>query len=96
MGDGGKRCSGKSLFHHKPSKDYHEALEAAGIPAIITYIEGTGSTFFRYIVQNKLNELLPSINETSYNLRRNRHFAIPDWRTNRFRNTFYNVLKHQV
>ena len=86
-----ERVQKRALSIISPNKDYNEALEAAGISAIITCIEDTYSTFFQTIINNKdhrLNVLLSSTNETNYNLRRNRYFAIPKWRTNRFRNTF--------
>ena len=86
-----ERVQKRALSIISPNKDYNEALEAVGISAIITYIEDTCSTLFQTIINNKdhgLNVLLPSTNETNYNLRRNRYFAIPKWRTNRFRNTF--------
>ena len=37
---------------------------------------------------NKLNKLLPPAHETTYQLRQNRRFDIPNWSTNRFRDTF--------
>ena len=74
-----------------PGKVYDEALEAAGVVPLITHIDAICSTFFQAIVQtpnHRLHDLLPRHNEPSYNLRRNRRFAIPKWRTNRFKSTF--------
>ena len=38
--------------------------------------------------ENKLFKLLPASNNVPYDLRENRHFIIPEWKTNRYRNTF--------
>ena len=46
---------------------------------------------FSNIIENdnhRLRELLPGANHPKYNLRRNRRFEIPRWRTHRFKNTF--------
>ena len=72
-------------------QDYHEILEAAGIPPIMAYIEDSCSNLFSNIIENdnhRLRELLPGANHPKYNLRRNRRFEIPRWRTNCFKNTF--------
>ena len=74
-----------------PSLTYYDALTEANIPTIILYSEALCKNFFNSIVSNqdnKLNKLLPTTNEVSYKLRQNRFFAIPNWSTNRFRNTF--------
>ena len=58
---------------------------------IMAYIEDSCSTLFSNIIENdnhRLRELLPGANHPKYNLRRNRRFEIPRWRTNRFKNTF--------
>ena len=72
-------------------QDYHEILEAAGIPPIMAYMEDSCRNLFSNIIENdnhRLRELLPSANHPKHNLRRNRRFEIPRWRTNRFKNTF--------
>ena len=74
-----------------PSLTYYDALTEANIPTIISYSEAISMNFFNSIVNkqdNKLNKLLPTTNEVSYELRQNRYFIIPNWSTNRFRNTF--------
>ena len=38
--------------------------------------------------ENKLFTLLPASNNVPYDLRENRHFIIPEWKTNRCRNAF--------
>ena len=37
---------------------------------------------------NKLNKLLTEANKAPYLLRNHRHFALPKWKTDRFKNTF--------
>ena len=72
-------------------QDYHEILEAAGMPPIMAYIEDSCSNLFSNIIENdnhRLCELLPSANHPKHNLRRKRLFEIPRWRTNRFKNAF--------
>ena len=72
-------------------QDYHEVLEATGIPPIMAYIDDSCSNLFSNIIENdnhRLRELLPSANHPKHNLRRKRRFEIPRWRTNRFKNTF--------
>jgi len=71
--------------------DYKQALDVAGIPTIVSYNEGICNSTFTSIITNKehrLNSLLPAINHNPYSSREHRCFAIPKWRTNRFRNTF--------
>ena len=66
-------------------------LEAAGIPPIMAYMEDSCRNLFSNIIENdnhRLRELLPSANHPKHNLRRNRRFEIPRWRTNRLKNTF--------
>jgi hypothetical protein len=74
-----------------PGLTYHEALVETNIPSILSYGDTTCRGFFDSVVNdknNKLNKLLPPIHETTYQLRRNRRFDIPNWSTNRFRDTF--------
>ena len=37
---------------------------------------------------NKLNKLLAEANKARYSLRNHRQFALPKWKTDRFKNTF--------
>ena len=70
--------------------DYKEALIVTGIPTIISYNEGICNSTFTLIISDKehtLNMLLPAANNNPYSSREYRRFAIPKWRTNRFRNT---------
>ena len=86
-----ERVQKRALSIINPNRNYDEALEEAEIPSINTYIKETCRTFFHSIVNTKdhrLNGLLPNIKETNYNLRQPSHFAIPKWKTNRFKNTF--------
>lgn len=58
---------------------------------IMAYMEDSCRNLFSNIIENdnhRLRELLPSANHPKHNLRRNRRFEIPRWRTNRFKNTF--------
>ena len=74
-----------------PGITYIEAFEETGIPTIISYSESMCHKVFNSIVSdkdNKLLKLLPATNHVPYDLRENRRFAIPEWKTNRFRNTF--------
>ncbi len=74
-----------------PGLTYHEALSESNIPTIMSYGDTICRTFFDSAVNdkyNKLNKLLPPIHETTYQLRQNRRFDIPNWSTNRFRDTF--------
>ncbi|RMX44678.1 hypothetical protein pdam_00023368 [Pocillopora damicornis] len=54
-------------------QDYHEILEAAGIPPIMAYMEDSCRNLFSNIIENdnhRLRELLPSANHPKHNLRR--------------------------
>ena len=86
-----ERVQKRAISIISSGQDYHEILEAAGIPPIMAYIEDSCSNLFSNIIENdnhRLRELLPGANHPKYNLRRNRRFEIPRWRTNRFKNTF--------
>ena len=74
-----------------PNIAYSQALQEANIPTIIAYSELVCDKVFYSIVndsENKLFKLLPASNNVPYDLRENRHFIIPEWKTNRYRNTF--------
>ena len=74
-----------------PGLTYHEALSESNIPTIMSYGDTICRDFFDSAVNdkyNKLNNLLPPTHETTYKLRQNRRFDIPNWSTNRFRDTF--------
>jgi hypothetical protein len=86
-----ERLQKRALSIIDPGLTYHEALVETNIPSIVSYGDTTCRGFFDLVVNdknNKLNKLLPPIHETSYQLRRNRRFDIPNWSTNRFRDTF--------
>ena len=81
--------------------NYKEALNVTGIPTTISHNEGTCNSTFTSIITDKehrLNMLLPAANNNPYSSRKYRRFAIPKWRTNRFRNTFIvsSCLKNNV
>ena len=86
-----ERVQKRALFIISSGKVYDEALEAAGVVPLITHIDAICSTFFQAIVQTpnyRLHDLLPRHNEPSYNLRRNRRFAIQEH--------FYYVLQYKL
>ncbi len=67
------RLQRRALSIINPGLTYHEALSESNIPTI--------DVIWRY-------RLLPPTHETTYQLRQNRRFDIPNWSTNRFRDTF--------
>ena len=74
-----------------PNIPYIQALQEANIPTIIDYCEHVCHKTFNSIVndsENKLFKLLLTLNNVSYDLRKNKRFIIPEWRTNRCRNSF--------
>ena len=86
-----ERVQKRAISIISSGQDYHEILEAPGIPLIMAYIEDSCSNLFSNIIKNnnhRLRELLPGANHPKYNLRCSRRFEIPRWRTNRFKNTF--------
>ena len=73
------------------SLSHDEALNEAGIPTIISYCEDICDRVFNAALgnkDNKLNKLLTEANKAPYLLRNHRHFALPKWKTDRFKNTF--------
>ena len=82
----------RSLSIICPSLTYDEALYEAGIPTIISYCEDICDKVFNPALgnkdTNKLNKLLTEANKAPYLLRNYRHFALPRWKTDRFKNTF--------
>ena len=82
-----------------PNIPYIQALQEANIPTIVDYSEHVCHKVFNSIVNesvNKLFKLLPTSNNISYELRKNKRFKIPEWKTNRCRNTFImaNCIKY--
>ena len=75
-----------------PNVAYSLALQEANIPTIIDYSEQVcNKVFYQSIVndsENKLFKFLPTSNNVPYELRKNKHFIIPEWKTNRCGNTF--------
>ena len=75
----------KSIIDHLPQS------VLAGIPTIISYCEDICDNVFNAALgnkDNKLNKLLTEANKAPYLLRNHRHFALPKWKTDRFKNTF--------
>ena len=69
----------------------HVALKETGIPTIISYWEEICDTVFNAALgnkDNKLNKLLTEANKAPYLLRNQQYFALPKWKTDRFKNTF--------
>ena len=86
-----ERVQKKALSIICPSLSYDEALNEAGIPTIISYYEDICDKVFNTALgnkDNKLNKLLTETNKAPYLLRNHRHFALPKWKTDRFKNTF--------
>ena len=66
-------------------------LIEADIPIIISYCEDICHKVFNAALGNKgnkLNKLSTEANKAPYLLRNHRHFALPKWKTDRFKNTF--------
>ena len=73
-----------------PNIAYSQALQEANIPTIIDYSELVCHKVFYSIVndsEKKLFKLRSCFKYMTYELE-NRHFIIPEWKTNRCRNTF--------
>ncbi|XP_044175429.1 uncharacterized protein LOC122958570 [Acropora millepora] len=67
-----ERVQRRAISIISSGQDYHEILEAAGIPPIMAYIEDSCSNLFSNIIENdnhRLRELLPGSNHPKYNLR---------------------------
>ena len=74
-----------------PNIAYSQALQEENIPTIIDYNEQVCNKVFYSIVnvsENKLFKFLPTSKNVPYELRKNKHCIIPEWETNRCRNTF--------
>ena len=83
----------KSIIDHLPQS------VLAGIPTIISYCEDIRDKVFNAALgnkDNKLNKLLTEANKAPYLLRNHRHFALPKWKTDRFKNTFCFVIVPKV
>ena len=66
-------------------------INETGIPTIISYCEDICDKVFNAALcnkDNKLNKLLTEANKAPYLLRNHRYFALPKWKTDRFKNTF--------
>ena len=86
-----ERVQKRALLIIFPGLAYHKAIEVADIQTISDYNESICDKTLKYISNNtshRLRKLLPALNKNQYTLRRNRRYALPRWRTNRFRNTF--------
>ena len=86
-----ERVQKRALSIICPSLSYDEALNETGIPTIFSYCEDTSDKVFNAALgnkDNKLNKLLTEANNAPYLLRHRRHFALPKWKTDRFKNTF--------
>ena len=86
-----ERVQKRALSIIFPGLAYNKALEVAGIQTVSDCNESICDKTFKYISNNtshRLRKLLPALNKNQYPLRRNRRYALPRWRTDRFRNTF--------
>ena len=80
-----------------PFCTYNEALVKSGLTKLSDRRQELVDKLFKEVLQNeqnKLHELLPARNTCTLNLRNMRKFK-PDFKTNRFRNSFvtFNSLK---
>ena len=78
-----ERAQKRALSIIFPGLAYNKALEVSGIQTISDYNESICYKTFKYI-----RKLLPALNKNQYTSRRNRRYALPRWRTDRFKNTF--------
>ncbi len=87
-----ERVQKRAFLIISPNVAYSQALQEANIPTIIDYSEQVcNKVFYQSIVndsENKLFKFLPTSNNVPYELRKNKHFIIPEWKTNRCGNTF--------
>ena len=79
-----------------PDLSYNEALNALDLTTLFERRQILNDRLFKEIVEDsshKLNNLLPSRNSCTANLRKRRLFQLPICKTNRFKNTFipYNL-----
>ena len=71
--------------------EYYEALSSSHMELLSTHHANICKTLFDSIMTNEdhhLHSLLPSLHDSSYDLRRTKKFAIPMCKTNRLKNTF--------
>ena len=74
-----------------PRVHYSDALQLAGLESIRAHQENLTEDLFKSIVNDphsKITSLLPPLGSISYELRKQRRFATPLVRTNRFGNSF--------
>ena len=74
-----------------PRVHYSDALQLAGLESIRAHQENLTEDLFKSIVndpRSKITSLLPPLGSISYELRKQRRFATPLVRTNRFGNSF--------
>ena len=70
---------------------YSDALQLAGLESIRAHQENLTEDLFKSIVndpRSKITSPLPPLGSISYELRRQRRFAKPPVKTNRFGNSF--------
>ena len=71
---------------------YSDALQLAGLESIRAHQENFTEDLFKSIVndpQSQITSLLLPLVSTSYELRRQKRFAMPHVKTNRFGNSFH-------
>ena len=84
-----------------PDFSYNEALNALDLTTLFERRQILNDRLFKEIVEDsshKLNNLLPSRNSCTANLRKRRLFQLPICKTNRFKNTFipYNLYNSSI
>ena len=100
-----ERVQKKALSIICPSLSYDEALNEAGIPTIISYCEDICDKVLTLPSATRITNLtskkkLTEANKAPYLLRNHRHFALPKWKTDCFKNTICyvgsKVMNHQT
>ena len=86
-----ERVQKRALSIICPILSYNETRKETGISTIISYCEEICDKVFNATLSNKnnkINRLLTEASKAPYSLRNQGYFALPKWKTDRFRNTF--------
>ena len=82
-----------------PAESYSDTLDILGVPSLIDHHEHLREKLFQSVVcdtNNRIHNLLPDRNQSSYNLRQERTFNIPMNRTNRVIHSFIYAMRNKV
>lgn len=75
-----------------PNLEYHKSLEILHIERLSNHHKNICIKMFNEIandVDHNIHHLIPDIRSSSYNIRKIRKFAVPQYKTNRFANSFF-------